>query len=447
MPLETVALVGGVLLAIVLAAMVGSLLGRRFRSVAIDRHQSDSRAAAVSEPRPSREAMHPTSDDDLTAAPPIAAARSDVPASAPSDAPIVAAMAAASRPATSVAPPFVVDPPPIAQPAAGTPTVVDPLARSSVQRDAVPDYTSAAGFANRLSGVPPPVASRSTFAESPATRDRAALEAATAVAAATAVKRTRRGRPPKEPKTAGRRSRDWALNGTLVVAIAIVGAIAFSAFVWSPPEGEIPLPTGDPDVPGIVLGSSDPGDEVAPFDPRAVGVIETSTPPLTEGGVDTEGATGTDAPGGGLLPGRTTPTPPPGATPTPTPHPGGGGGQTPDPTPTPTPEPTPPPTPAPTPTPEPTPAPTAKPPVVAFNVDVSGLTADFANRTRNGSTWSWTFGDGASSTARNPKHTYDAAGTYTVTLTATSPEGVTDSREQERHGRRLSDASRVPNAS
>ena len=73
MPLETVALVGGVLLAIVLAAMVGSLLGRRFRSVAIDRRQPDSRAAAVSEPRPSREAMHPTPDDDPTAAPPIAA--------------------------------------------------------------------------------------------------------------------------------------------------------------------------------------------------------------------------------------------------------------------------------------------------------------------------------------------------------------------------------------
>ena len=187
MPLETVALVGGVLLAIALAAMGGSLLGRRLRSVAIDRRQSDSRAAVVSEPRPGTEAMYPTPTTTLTAAPPTAAARSDVPAGAPSDAPMVAAMAAASRPATSVAPPFVVDPPPIAQAAAGvtivdpTPiaqsaagaTIVDPLARSAVQRGDVPDYTSAAGFANRLSGVPPPVASRSTFAESPAARDRA----------------------------------------------------------------------------------------------------------------------------------------------------------------------------------------------------------------------------------------------------------------------------------
>ena len=421
MPLETVALVGGVLLAIVLAAMVGSLLGRRFRSVAIDRRQSDSRAAAVSEPRPSREAMHPTSDDDLTATPPMAAAPSDVPADAPSDAPIVAAMAAASRPPTSAAPPFVLDPPPIAEPAGAA--IGDPLARSGVQRDGVPDYTSAAGFANRLSAVPPPVASRSTFTESPAARDRAALEAATAVAAATAVKRTRRGRPPKEPRTAGRRSRDWALNGTLVVAIAIVGAIAFSAFVWSPPEGEIPLPTGDPEAPGIVLGSSDPGDEVPPFDPRVVGVIETSTPPLTKGGIDTEGGTGTDAPGGGLLPGRATPTPD--ATRTP----GSGGEATPDPTATPTPEPTGPPTPKPTPepTPEPTPAPTPRPPIVAFTVDVNDLTATFANRSKNAASSSWTFGDGASSSARNPKHTFDAPGSYTVTLTATSSEGATDS--------------------
>ena len=177
--------------------------------------------------------------------------------------------------ATTVAPPFVLDPPPIAQPAAGG-APLDPLARNATQRAGVPDYTSGAGFADRLAGSPPPVASRSVPTASPATRDREALEAATAVAAATAVKRTRRGRPPKEPKTAGRRTRDWALNGTLVVAIAIVGAIAFSAFVWSPPEGEIPLPSGEPDAPGIVLGSIDPGGESPSFDPRAIGIIETA---------------------------------------------------------------------------------------------------------------------------------------------------------------------------
>jgi hypothetical protein len=37
--------------------------------------------------------------------------------------------------------------------------------------------------------------------------------------------------------------------------------------------------------------------------------------------------------------------------------------------------------------------------------------------------WSWTFGDGGTSTAQNPSHTYNAAGTYTVSLTATNSQG------------------------
>ena len=37
--------------------------------------------------------------------------------------------------------------------------------------------------------------------------------------------------------------------------------------------------------------------------------------------------------------------------------------------------------------------------------------------------WSWTFGDGGTSTAQNPSHTYTAAGTYTVSLTATNAQG------------------------
>ena len=38
-------------------------------------------------------------------------------------------------------------------------------------------------------------------------------------------------------------------------------------------------------------------------------------------------------------------------------------------------------------------------------------------------TWSWNFGDMATSTLQNPLHTYTAAGTYTVSLTATGPGG------------------------
>ncbi len=37
--------------------------------------------------------------------------------------------------------------------------------------------------------------------------------------------------------------------------------------------------------------------------------------------------------------------------------------------------------------------------------------------------WSWSFGDGATSTVQNPSHTYSAAGTYTVALTASNAGG------------------------
>src|SRR6185503_20670925 len=37
--------------------------------------------------------------------------------------------------------------------------------------------------------------------------------------------------------------------------------------------------------------------------------------------------------------------------------------------------------------------------------------------------WAWNFGDGATSTAQNPSHTYLVPGTYTVSLTATNAIG------------------------
>ncbi|MCX5999319.1 MAG: PKD domain-containing protein, partial [Chloroflexi bacterium] len=39
------------------------------------------------------------------------------------------------------------------------------------------------------------------------------------------------------------------------------------------------------------------------------------------------------------------------------------------------------------------------------------------------SSWSWQFGDGATSTERNPAHTYGAAGKYTVSLKASNLKG------------------------
>jgi len=40
--------------------------------------------------------------------------------------------------------------------------------------------------------------------------------------------------------------------------------------------------------------------------------------------------------------------------------------------------------------------------------------------------WHWEFGDGGTSPAKNPSHTYNTAGTYTVTLTVTDEHGCTD---------------------
>jgi PKD repeat protein len=39
--------------------------------------------------------------------------------------------------------------------------------------------------------------------------------------------------------------------------------------------------------------------------------------------------------------------------------------------------------------------------------------------------WAWDFGDGGTSTAQNPQHTYAAAGSYSVTLTASNAQGST----------------------
>jgi PKD repeat protein len=46
------------------------------------------------------------------------------------------------------------------------------------------------------------------------------------------------------------------------------------------------------------------------------------------------------------------------------------------------------------------------------------------------SSWAWDFGDGATSTDQNPTHRYAADGDYTVSLTATTSDGRTDSTSQ-----------------
>ena len=47
----------------------------------------------------------------------------------------------------------------------------------------------------------------------------------------------------------------------------------------------------------------------------------------------------------------------------------------------------------------------------------------FTNLSNNATAFKWNFGDGTTSRENEPSHTYTAAGTFTVTLTATSPDG------------------------
>ncbi|MFO1305263.1 MAG: PKD domain-containing protein [Burkholderiales bacterium] len=68
-------------------------------------------------------------------------------------------------------------------------------------------------------------------------------------------------------------------------------------------------------------------------------------------------------------------------------------------------------------------------PVASFVADrTSGLPPLTVNFNSGGSTgsitsYAWTFGDGGTSTAANPSHTYALSGTYTVALTVTGPGG------------------------
>jgi PKD repeat protein len=55
-----------------------------------------------------------------------------------------------------------------------------------------------------------------------------------------------------------------------------------------------------------------------------------------------------------------------------------------------------------------------------INSGCASLTIDFINNSTNGTNYSWTFGDGGTSNAATPSHTYTTAGTYTVTLMATN---------------------------
>ncbi len=124
--------------------------------------------------------------------------------------------------------------------------------------------------------------------------------------------------------------------------------------------------------------------------------------------------------------------PTPTAAPTPTTEPT----PTAEPTPTPTLQPTPTPTPSPTPTPtsEPTPTPPAAPQAnFTGTIQSDGLTVKWQDLSSGDVThWSWDFGDGKTSYAQNPSHTYAAYGDYSVTITVRGPGGQ-DTRTKVLH--------------
>lgn len=71
------------------------------------------------------------------------------------------------------------------------------------------------------------------------------------------------------------------------------------------------------------------------------------------------------------------------------------------------------------------------PPVAAFTSNIqsgnSPLTVTFTDQSTNSPTsWLWDFGDGTTSTDKNPVHIFNLAGYYTVTLTATNGAGSDD---------------------
>jgi len=56
-------------------------------------------------------------------------------------------------------------------------------------------------------------------------------------------------------------------------------------------------------------------------------------------------------------------------------------------------------------------------------VGTAPVTVQFTDASTDATAWAWTFGDGGTSALQNPSHTYNSAGSYTVTLTSTNAFG------------------------
>ncbi|MDX2136032.1 MAG: S8 family serine peptidase [Saprospiraceae bacterium] len=64
-------------------------------------------------------------------------------------------------------------------------------------------------------------------------------------------------------------------------------------------------------------------------------------------------------------------------------------------------------------------------PSAGFNAVAAGLTVEFSNISSNSDNYAWDFGDGNTSTEKNPVHTYAGYGIYPVRLQASSDCGLT----------------------
>lgn len=70
------------------------------------------------------------------------------------------------------------------------------------------------------------------------------------------------------------------------------------------------------------------------------------------------------------------------------------------------------------------------PPVAKFQATVNGKQVNFVDQSTGTPTnWTWDFGDGERSGAQHPVHTYEAAGTYTVTLTVSNENGFNETSQ------------------
>lgn len=69
-------------------------------------------------------------------------------------------------------------------------------------------------------------------------------------------------------------------------------------------------------------------------------------------------------------------------------------------------------------------------PTASFTATLSGSTLTTTNTTTDGVSYLWDFGDGGTSTAASPTHTYTADGIYNVTVKATNPNGDNTSGAQ-----------------